>query len=484
MALGELSSYMYEIPRNEPMQQQAVRGGQPEGPDFGLPEIEKMEGLEYVQGTTERLYQKTAALKSFAHKMYKDYGIDVTKPNLSDPNSIKAHNLFLKAQAAVMNTANALKNSQAERMETIKARTGANGQNIEVRGGFGNQPFDPNNIINRGVTDRVDTSNVELAQTYDDVNATNRANTAIGETRQQLANELAALVAQNPNDTRIEEKISEIRNLKDANYDATKDRTRAASNAKEEKPIRLTPLMNNIFKGDAGNLKGHPDYTFEKSADGEELLVYSKVRKDKDGNMLEEDSIDLRDPNTSYNQLAAYIASHPAYRDAYTYDRLQDEFDKYRGAGIDPEWLSPESTIGYEELTKTFTQNIKKGDAQDWAILENQARNGQLYIQDELTKAGRPLQVTSVERDGDEVIVKSLDPNERLKEGRKPTEVTTVVKVEDLEKLINYNSRYHKFGDVLSKLQHSSLTNRTKDALQPREATGTPLATDDEEDIL
>lgn len=83
----------------------------PKGP--GALEIgDVSKGLQMVDGVTEDFYTDLSNLKSFVGTMYRNYNIDVTKPDLTNPDAVKAHQLYLKASSSIMNRANSLKNSQ------------------------------------------------------------------------------------------------------------------------------------------------------------------------------------------------------------------------------------------------------------------------------------------------------------------------------------------------------------------------------------
>ena len=83
----------------------------PQGPsDLGLGDVSS--GLEAIDGVTDDFYTDYANLKAFVDTMYRNYNIDVTKPDVTNQDAVKAHELFLKSSASLMGRVNDLKNSQ------------------------------------------------------------------------------------------------------------------------------------------------------------------------------------------------------------------------------------------------------------------------------------------------------------------------------------------------------------------------------------
>lgn len=91
----------------------------PQGPSaLGIGDVSK--GLEVVDGVTEDFYTDLANLKSFVGTMYRNYNIDVTKPDVTNEDAVKAHQLYLKASASLMNRSNNLRNSQELMKENMR----------------------------------------------------------------------------------------------------------------------------------------------------------------------------------------------------------------------------------------------------------------------------------------------------------------------------------------------------------------------------
>ena len=85
---GYLSAKTFDFPlpqQQGPMEQPLLQGQPSE------PEVQAPEGLQYHRDVTKSVYDKYYKLKSYASAMWKNYGIDVTKPDLTNDFSIKAN---------------------------------------------------------------------------------------------------------------------------------------------------------------------------------------------------------------------------------------------------------------------------------------------------------------------------------------------------------------------------------------------------------
>jgi hypothetical protein len=102
------------IPRNnQPVGSRSSGGRTPTSVNApSLPE--PAEGLQYVEGVTRDYYTKWADLKSFVNSAWSNFGIDVTKPDFSKPESIQMHEIYNKAVADLMFQGDQLKTSQKE----------------------------------------------------------------------------------------------------------------------------------------------------------------------------------------------------------------------------------------------------------------------------------------------------------------------------------------------------------------------------------
>lgn len=128
----------YSLPENRYLQ---VSGDSqiPESPapsvELGLPDTSTAGEYANVEGLTNRFYDLKNQLESYALKMQRDYGIDVTQPRLDEPGGGLPFQTFNKLTTLFLVTANDLKNS----MEIEKADIAA-----ERAGTFMRDPsFDP-----------------------------------------------------------------------------------------------------------------------------------------------------------------------------------------------------------------------------------------------------------------------------------------------------------------------------------------------------
>lgn len=115
---GQVLGQVFNLP--EPYSEQVVRGGggngsQPELNDahFGIPNAQYgLQATGNVAHHTAAYYQKLAGLRTFAQSMWKNYGIDVTKPDFSRPEAVAASEAFKMELGNAEATANQAKNSQ------------------------------------------------------------------------------------------------------------------------------------------------------------------------------------------------------------------------------------------------------------------------------------------------------------------------------------------------------------------------------------
>lgn len=156
---GAAQGYTFEVPTSIQNPQQQVA---PQGPVD--PVGAAMTGLQNVSGVTKDYYDKWAKVKSFAHGMWETYGIDVTKPDYSNPASIKANDLYNKALADLQYQGDTLQTSQKmlTRMQ--------NNPNMMQTGAIGQTPFamqDQRDVFqNTRVPDIVQEYNSKLQDKY------------------------------------------------------------------------------------------------------------------------------------------------------------------------------------------------------------------------------------------------------------------------------------------------------------------------------
>lgn len=110
-----LPKRQFAQPQEQPVVQQA---GRQAGSPFDIP---MGEDLAYVENLTNNYYNAYGRLKDFTETMWKDYGVDVTKPDFSQAGGGLMHDAFLKMDADLRIAANDLAQEKKIREEQRKA---------------------------------------------------------------------------------------------------------------------------------------------------------------------------------------------------------------------------------------------------------------------------------------------------------------------------------------------------------------------------
>jgi hypothetical protein len=111
MAREDILGQTYLLPQNRFIQPGAQ--AQPVVPgqsNFNLPEAQ-VGGLAFVEGLTDKYYDLRGQIENYALSMQKDYNIDVTRPDPSQPGGGIPFKTFNKLSTELLVTANDLKNS-------------------------------------------------------------------------------------------------------------------------------------------------------------------------------------------------------------------------------------------------------------------------------------------------------------------------------------------------------------------------------------
>lgn len=119
--IAQTGGLTYSLPQRQQfaqqqpeMQQQAPQQGSPFSAPIG-------EDLAYVENLTNNYYNAYGRLKDFTETMWKDYGVDVTKPDFAQPGGGLMHQAFQKMDADLRMTANDLVEERKIREEQRKA---------------------------------------------------------------------------------------------------------------------------------------------------------------------------------------------------------------------------------------------------------------------------------------------------------------------------------------------------------------------------
>lgn len=109
------SPLAYELPEQRYLAQSPPQGPAQQGPyQPALPVQGTDNPLAEVEGLTDAYYDTYGKLKAYTSSMWKDYGIDVTQPNIDQPGGGVPFKSYQKLEAALMSTANRLSNRQKE----------------------------------------------------------------------------------------------------------------------------------------------------------------------------------------------------------------------------------------------------------------------------------------------------------------------------------------------------------------------------------
>ena len=126
--IAQAGGLTYRIPQRQPIgQQQAIAAGQAPmqaqqgGSPFDVPLVE--DGVPTIENYTRNYYDSYSKLKDFTETMWKDYGVDVTKPDFSQPGGGLLHEAFQKMDADLRIAANDLAESKTILAEQRKAKT-------------------------------------------------------------------------------------------------------------------------------------------------------------------------------------------------------------------------------------------------------------------------------------------------------------------------------------------------------------------------
>jgi hypothetical protein len=118
--IAQAGGLTYSLPQRQqfaqpqPEMQQQAQQGSPFSAPIG-------EDLAYVEDLTNNYYNAYGRMKDFTETMWKDYGVDVTKPDFAQPGGGLMHQAFQKMDADLRMTANDLSQERKIREEQRKA---------------------------------------------------------------------------------------------------------------------------------------------------------------------------------------------------------------------------------------------------------------------------------------------------------------------------------------------------------------------------
>ena len=142
-----------------------------------IPEIAGPPGdMEIIDGVTSDIHEAWGQLQDYAHQMWANYRINVTRPDRSNPEAVKANQMFQKNMAKLQYAGAVLKQSNSQLGQAKKAE-------IDGQGYLPNQPegvpyifTDPNDrFVNTEENPAARQSNYAYAKTYETQGATDDA---------------------------------------------------------------------------------------------------------------------------------------------------------------------------------------------------------------------------------------------------------------------------------------------------------------------
>lgn len=368
MPLGESIGLNYEYPFLGSQQQQAGTRAGAVGQEY-MPTMEdiNMEGLSRYQGgndpvegirnSTQQLYDKYHKLRGFVESMWKTHGIDVTSPDLSDPMSAAASQVYQESIADLQFQANDLRNNQ----KALESLYSQRGQGVDVTA-----DFDPTKhlltgregqsmVTNRSLPQEAYAAIQYYAKVYDDPTTRKEAQAVLDEQKasyQEKANQ--ALASGHKGQAEYWQRAADA--IGDALYDPTKKQElalRAQSNAlktKELEPSRITGFWQN--RDDQMSIMDDKELS-ETFAGMDQEGSIDAVTKDINGNIIirksSEDGskIDVTEYNPSNVEgaLAAFNRSIPSTSDKLSVDDVRygnDDLyaipgDPFKQTDIDPQ---------------------------------------------------------------------------------------------------------------------------------------------------
>lgn len=152
--IAQAGGLTYNLPQRQfaqqqaqPVMQQQVAQQQQGGSPFDIP---MGEDLANVQNLTNNYYTSYGRLKDFTETMWKDYGVDVTKPDFTQPGGGLMHDTFLRMDADLRMAANDLAQQKKRTEEMAKLEA----QGKVVRGMLPTgEVYDPTRMLERQFVD-------------------------------------------------------------------------------------------------------------------------------------------------------------------------------------------------------------------------------------------------------------------------------------------------------------------------------------------
>ena len=328
------------------------------------PQIQPIgDNLRATSGQISDYYQAYGNLEAYAKSMWENHRYDVTRADPSDPDKIKAHDIYLQGAAYVNELKNKL--SREARMESAAFQQGLTDPNL-VRGDqSGLDTYDQSLDVQMGTTDRVKQIN-RLSGAYSDKGMVATQNKAIKAKMKIIQDELD----EETDPKRRMQLAGEINDIQFAIYDPNIDENQAAAAAKAAaagNPIKETARPLEIEEAQAGYVDRLKSL---RGGDGE--IVYSNVvhspalgkmyltRKDNG----ETEEINLRSEDGGRSALNE--AHNVGTAGDITQDQLEGLDPKLGTRGTGHERGFPDISKNTFEDANLLTANMHSGSDRRW----------------------------------------------------------------------------------------------------------------------
>ena len=244
MAAGEGGARTFILPQAQTIPLSQEQGVEPQMNPM-------MENLRATSEGTQDYYQAFGNLDAFAKNMWKNYQIDVTRADYSNPDSIKAHDTYLKASAYVNQLGNQLKREGVQENAAFQAQLTDPDAYIGEQEG---REYDMSVNTNLGRTDRVLAANQMFGGEYNDQTIVDESNAQLDIVRENIREEIANA----PNATRKMKLTRELEMLGTARYNENADLDRnqreRAMRLKDPKPVKQTVRPLHIQATQGGDM--------------------------------------------------------------------------------------------------------------------------------------------------------------------------------------------------------------------------------------
>lgn len=137
-------------------------------------------GMEIIDGVTSDIHEAWSQLQDYAHQMWANYRINVTRPDRSNPEAVKANQIFQKNLAKLQYAGEVLKQSNTQLGKAQEAQIEGKGYLPVVDGATPYINRGPNEqFVNTELSPAAQQANQAYAKTYETQGATDAAQAAI-----------------------------------------------------------------------------------------------------------------------------------------------------------------------------------------------------------------------------------------------------------------------------------------------------------------